>query len=207
VNEEQAYESNRPEVAVEKVDLVTDRTGHPAALPPSAVPDLRSSCCRCAHPVSIPQVPSPRAATLSVLAGFLSECHHVAGFDPDPDPESVRIDMTTKKQKDDARTLVHQFQDHRHYQRLMEAFINFETDEELTEEEQEYLQALEWTLYTLKKQFVMLAAYSTLSNDAKHERAVSVLANELMAIPAKFKTTDEEKPQKPKFRILNGGKS
>lgn len=120
--------------------------------------------------------------------------------------------MTTKKQKEEARKLVHAFHDHRHFQRIMEAFVNFEPDgdeDELTEEAQEFLEALEWALYTLKKQFVTVAAYTTLAKDPKHERAVSRLAQGLMAIPARFKTPPEKpaEPEKPRLRVINGGKN
>lgn len=121
--------------------------------------------------------------------------------------------MTTKKQKQEARDLVRQFQEHRHFQRLMEAYLNFDSDtddEELQAADYEFVEALEWCLYTLKKQFVTLTSYSVHAKDEKHERAVSRLTQELLAIPAKLPRVGgvvPKKPVKPALRVIEGGKS
>ena len=118
--------------------------------------------------------------------------------------------MATKKQKQEAREMVAKFQDNRHFQRIMEAFLNFEPDgEEADEDEEEFVAALEWVLYTLKKQFVTLAAYSTVAMDEKHEKNVSRLARELMAVPTvmKQKPEEEKKSEPPSLRVINGGKN
>ena len=118
--------------------------------------------------------------------------------------------MATKNQKSEARDMVRKFQENVHFQRLMECYLNFESetdDQELQAEDQEFLEATEWALYTLKKQFVMLAAYGVLARDEKHEKNVSRLAKELLAIPAKFKQPEPKQPSRPKLRVINGGKS
>lgn len=120
--------------------------------------------------------------------------------------------MASKSQKAEARDLVRQFQENVHFQRLMECYLNFESDtddEELQASDQEFLEAIEWCLYTLKKQFVTLTSYTILADNEKHEKNVSKLAKELLAIPAKFKAPQPEPaaPKKPALRVINGGKS